>query len=201
MWAVPRDHECGTVAVLASGPSMSAEVAECVRAADVPAIAINSTIKLAPWAWALYAADIEWWLHPSNAEAVAAFRGHRISVSAVRGVHQLQNTGIEGIDFTPGCIRTGGNSGYQALQVAVHSGARRVLLCGFDMRPVCHWHGPHPHGLRSTPPATYAIWAGRFASAAPLLAGAGIEVINCSSDSALSCFPVMTIDEALEQIA
>lgn len=197
MWTVPRDHEGGTVAVLASGPSMSPEVAESVRAAGVPAIAINSTVRLAPWAWALYAADVEWWRHPENAAVIAAFRGHCISVSGVAGVRRLQNTGTDGIDFTPGCVRTGGNSGYQALQVAVQSGARRVLLCGFDMRAACHWHGPHPRGLRSTPPATYQIWADRFACAAPLLADAGIEVVNCSPGSALTCFPVTTIDEAL----
>ena len=42
-WSVPRLWPGATVAILASGPSMNQAVADRVRAAGLPAIAINDT--------------------------------------------------------------------------------------------------------------------------------------------------------------
>ena len=49
-----------TVAILASGPSMSQAVADRVGEAKVCVVAVNTTVKLAPWADMLYAADDFW---------------------------------------------------------------------------------------------------------------------------------------------
>jgi hypothetical protein len=149
-WTVPRAHEGATVAILASGPSMSQAVADAVHAAGIPAIAINSTFRLAPWADVLYAADPEWWAHPSNRDALV-FKGLRLSCQPMKAVLQLRNSGVTGFDPDPAAVRTGGNSGYQALHVAIHAGAARVLLCGYDMHGG-HWHGKHPAGLKETTP-------------------------------------------------
>jgi hypothetical protein len=162
---VPRLWPGATVAVLASGPGMSAAAANAVRAAAVRAIAVNTTIRLAPWADVLYAADADWWTHPAHADVLAQYRGLRYSVSGVPGVRQLRNSGVAGFDPDPGCLRTGGNSAYQAVHLAVHLGAARILLCGFDMQGddgAAHWHGRHPHGLRETGPGTYAGWRDSF---------------------------------------
>jgi len=197
MWSVPRELAGRTVAVLASGPSMSAAVADAVRAAGAAAVAVNSTFRLAPWAWALYAADEEWWHHPANGDA-KRFAGHKISVSRVHGVHGLANTGPLGFDPDPRCIRTGGNSGYQAVHVAAHAGAGRILLCGFDMHgPGEHWHGAHPAGLRETTVCTFSSWVERFASIAEPLRARGIEVLNCTPGSSLTCFPTADLEDAL----
>jgi hypothetical protein len=189
MWSVPKLWPGGTVAVMASGPGMTQKVADEVYAAGVPAIVVNSTYRLAPWAQMLYAADPEWWLYESNRTALK-FPGLRVSCQPVAGVHQLRNSGIHGFDPDPACVRTGGNSGYQALHVAAHAGAARVLLCGFDMqetRGEAHWHGKHPHGLRNTPAETYARWRDRFAAMAPILAERGVDVVTVTP-SALTCF-------------
>lgn len=76
LWSVPRCFEGGTVVVLASGPSMSQDVADRVMASGLPAIVTNSTFRLAPWAWMLYGADESWWNHPDNKDA-HVFRGLR----------------------------------------------------------------------------------------------------------------------------
>lgn len=188
-WSVPRLWPGATVAVLASGPGMSRSVADLVRAAGLPAIAINETWRLAPWASMLYAADTEWWLAPHNT-ALRDYDGIKVSCMPVPGVHMLRNSGTEGFDPDPGAVRTGGNSGYQALHVAVHAGASRVLLCGFNMDPgdARHWHGKHPAPLRETPREMYARWIDRFDRLAPLLLARGVDVINCTPDSALRCF-------------
>lgn len=197
-WSVPRCFEGRTVAVLASGPSMSREVAEQVRAAGVPAIVTNNTWQLAPWAWALYAADAEWWAHESN-RAAHGFAGHRVSLTRIAGVHELRNTGRRGFDPDPSAVRTGSTSGYQAVHVAVHTGAARVLLCGFDYRHTGgekHWHGDHVAGLRNTDPDLWPTWVSHFDSLRDELP-AGCEVINCTPGSAIGAFRRMDLETAL----
>lgn len=191
-WQVPRLPPGSTVAILASGPSMWPAVAERVRASGVFAIAINTTFRLAPWAWMLYGADHEWWRHPSHRDAMQ-FDGWRVTIAdgpnqAPAGVHWLRNSGIYGFDAQPGYLRTGGNSAYQALHIAIQAGAARVLLCGLDMRGG-HWHGAHPAGLKVTQPEQYARWIERFPALADVAIERGVEVINCTQGSALKCFP------------
>lgn len=198
-WSIPRAHEGRTVAVLASGPSMSQRVADALHIAGVPCVAVNTTHRLAPWAWALYAADVEWWVHPSNVDA-HRFEGLRVSCQQVKGVHLLRNAGTIGYSDDADCVHTYGNSGAQALQIAVKAGARRVLLAGFDMGG-CHWHGKHPAGLRETSQELYARWVERYATLAPLLALRGVDVVNVTPGSALQCFRASTLEAELAACA
>lgn len=186
---MPRIWAGERVVVLASGPSMSAEVAEVVRGAHaarvVRAIVVNDTFRLAPWADLLYAADHTWWsLRP---EAMA-FAGLKATIGMHSALRWLRNTGVVGFDPDPSALRTGGNSGYQAIHLAVHAGARRVLLCGFDMHGT-HWHGPHEAPLRNTTDYVFGRWLQRFDTLAEELRERGVEVINCTHGSALTCFP------------
>lgn len=192
-WSVPPLWRGRTVAILASGPSMSQEVADLVHVAGIRAIVINDTYRLAPWSDMLYAADVQWW---QQAKEASSFRGLKVSVSSVPGVLQLQNTGTEGFEPHLMGIRTGGNSGYQAVHIAIHGQAARILLCGFDMsnRAGLHWHGAHPAPLRNTDDHSYTRWVERFAA----LKNIGPEIINCTPGSAITCFPSMDLNEALD---
>lgn len=197
-WTIPRCFEGGTVAVLASGPSMSQGVADQVHIAGIPAIAVNTTFKLAPWAWMLYAADTEWWQHPDNAGA-HGFAGLRVSCQAVKGVHLLRNAGQVGFSTSADCVHTLGNSGAQAMQIAIKTGAAKVLLLGMDMGGD-HWHGEHPPGLRRTIAETYIKWVERITAAAPAIQATGAEVVNCTPCSALKCFRMSTLDDELQSL-
>lgn len=195
-WSVPPMWVGRTVAVMASGPSMSQEVADKVRAARLPAIAVNNTYRLAPWADLLYAADEEWW--NVNRHVPAEFPGFKVSVSSVAGVMRLCNTGPEGFDDDRSCVRTGKHSGYQAVHIAAHTGAKRIILCGFDMKGG-HWHAEHERPLRTTDRDLYPIWAQRFDGLATELAKRGIEVVNTSMGSAITAFKFMPVAEACAQ--
>jgi hypothetical protein len=195
IWRTPPGMWAGqTVAVLASGPSMTPRVAEAVR--SIPTIVINDSFREAPWAALLYAADEEWWRLNPDAHA---FAGLKASVASVPGVRLLRNTGSSGFDPEPGCIRTGSNSGYQGVHIAAQAGARRILLCGFDMSAAkgAHWFGEHQRGLINTSPETYQRFIGRFDSLKVELDRIGVEVLNCTPDSALKCFPMVSLDDAL----
>ncbi len=167
---------------------MSQDLADRVREGNLPAVVTNSTFRLAPWADVLYAADSDWWR--SNPDA-REFRGVKVCLQddlLWPEVFSLKVTGKDGYDQDPRCIRHGGNSGYQALHVAVQAGACRVLLCGFDMQGG-HWHaGPSPAA------ALFATWIARLERLAPILKERGVEVFNCSRESALACFPFFDIE-------
>ncbi len=98
-----------------------------------------------------------------------------------------------------GVIGDGGNSGFQAINLAAQFGASRILLVGFDMSLArgVHWHGLHPRGLNNPSPANIARWRRVLDAAAPAYAAAGVEVINCSAESALTAYPKRSLREAL----
>lgn len=190
-WTVPPMWDGRTVAILASGPSMSQAVADAVRA--LPRIAINTTYRLAPDADIVYGCDPAWWnAHPEAAACsgvkLALEHAPGKTMTTPEGVRFLRNTGRRGFDPSPACIRTGDNSGAQALQVAVHAHAARVLLLGFDMQGG-HWHGAHPAGLVQSGPAHYRKFVAGFRVLAAELARLPVEILNCTPGSALDCFP------------
>lgn len=192
-WTIPREWERETVAVLASGPSMTRAQADQVRAAGIPAIVVNSTFQLAPWADILYAADAAWWQHTPGAKQ---FEGIKVACEEVRGVHQIDRAGKVGYDDRQDAVHTFGNSGAQAIQIAAKAGAARILLLGFDMQGG-HWHGRHPTPLRETMQDIYPIWRDHMGVLAASLKSRGVQVLNCTPGSALKCFPLVTLEDAL----
>lgn len=172
---------------------MSQDVADTVFEAGVPAIAVNDTYRLAPWADILFAADNAWWrLH---LEKVASLRGVKVVSQPGRpipGVERIQVSGDWGFDPDPRFVRFGGNSGYQAVHIGIHTGASRILLCGFDMHGG-HFFGRHPEPLRNPHENRFKSWVKRFRD----LQDCGAEIVNCTPDSALPWFPRMSLDDAL----
>lgn len=205
-----------TAIVAATGPSLTEDVAERCRQAherdpDVAVLAVNDAWKLMPWADALYACDAMWWRHHDGA---AGFRGDKWSSHHPNGNDKIdlaQKYGLQlvtgktekGFSTDPRCIHYGGNSGFQAVNLAMLFGAVRIILVGFNLQPVggqVHFFGDHPKGLRQT--ARYERFLPAFSEAAKRLP-AGVEIINATPDSALKVFPTMALDDALtlERIA
>lgn len=93
----------------------------------------------------------------------------------------------------------GGNSGFQALNLAVNFGARRIILIGYDMQIAngVHWHGRHGSGLNNPAESNVRAWRRHFGSIAGHLADLGVEVVNASRETALTCFPRARIEDAL----
>jgi hypothetical protein len=200
-WSVPKMWDGQTVAILASGPSLTREMAELVRG-KCRVIAVNNQgipvhykgvlePALAPWADLLYAADAKWW--NCYKDRALAFAGLKVTLKGAvpfKEVYALQQSPQRVFDERPTHIVSGGNSGYQALHVAVHTGAKRILLCGYDMVSADkrkHNHDDHPPRLNSR--GNYATWLNCFAKLAPVLQAKGVKVFNCSPKSALRAFP------------
>jgi len=196
-----------TVAILASGPSMSAHVAENIRQAGIPAVAINDTARLAPWADMLYACDGKWWLH--HASWALNFAGLKVTADDSLVFPQVKCIGLRpngrggyeelGFDPDPAYVRTGENSGYQTTHIVAHGGAKRILLTGFDMRGD-HWFGKHPPGLADANGCgVFPQFIENFKTIVEPLRERGIDVVNCTPDSALRCFPLGNLEDELSR--
>jgi hypothetical protein len=173
---------------------MSQAVADSVS--GLPRIVVNNAYTLAPNAEILYACDSKWWLSYPDA---LGFDGLKVTIDASLDVPQvmlLKNTGTHGYDPDPANLRTGHNSGYQAVQLAVKMGAAKILLLGFDMHGA-HFFGDHPDHLQDRDPDLFSRFIAEFDAVAPTYAEMGVDVVNCTAGSALKCFRMSTVDVEL----
>ena len=101
-----------------------------------------------------------------------------------------------GLSTDPGALRSGGHSGFQAINLAVHLGASRIVLLGYDTQPTGgrdHYFGAHPHGYKM--PFDMFRWL--FPSIVAPLEALGVAIVNCSRETALDCFPRRPLHEGL----
>lgn len=114
-------------------------------------------------------------------------------------INVIRSAPQSGISTDPSLIHTGSNSGFQALNLAILAGASRILLLGYDMQPTdgkSHWFGDHPGSLNRTSP--YAVFRKAFDDAANQIARLGVEVVNCSRETSLTCFKRAALSDALK---
>lgn len=196
---VPRLWPGETVVCLGSGPSLCQEDVDACRG-RARVIAIKNTVRLAPWADVLYGAGLDaggntWWQRVGPTLDFAGLR-YTLDPNARHWASVLRIARDEGLSDDPSSLCLGAHSGYQAINLAVHLGARTVVLVGYDLQPTGgqdHFFGKHPHG-QALP---YALFMQRFPSIVAPLRAAGVTVINASRESALELFPRMPILEAL----
>jgi hypothetical protein len=204
-WSVPRIWEGQSCAIMAGGPSMTQEAADAVRAAGIRSIAINNSYLLAPWADILYFCDKRWWEWHHKRQEFKEFAGVMVTLDNVElsscapQIKRLKNVGRLGLSLKPGEVFNGSNSGYQAINLAVQLGARRILLLGYDMGSrgkKTHWHGGHPV---STPESVYrSLMIPAYSGMKKRTLDLGVEVINATPGSALQEFPIMELNKALK---
>jgi hypothetical protein len=198
------DWDGATCAIVASGPSAATAGVDQLRDSDVRVIAINTSYQLVPWAGVLYGCDARWWRCHRGARD---FHGLKISqdraaCSEYRDVHRVRvNPHSNDLVLAPlGVLGAGGNGGFQALNLAVQFGVKRLLLIGYDMRIDLgeHWHKRHPAPLSNPHPVSnLPRWRKAIDGAAAELKALGIEVINCSEVSALRAYRKMSLERAL----
>ena len=74
-------------------------------------------------------------------------------------------------------------------------------MLGYDMKDgpegQKHHHAEHPGGMSNPSPGNFGRWIDAFGTMEPDLNRAGVEVINCSLDSDLDCFPKAKLEEVL----
>jgi len=126
------------------------------------------------------------------------------------GLNYIKEIWIDGLSRDPSCISAHHGTGPQTVNLAYLFGAKTILLVGWDMRfpgkvdnrtytekrrylgedkqTLTHWPRTGPNGeqeglireMETIHPKDY-----------------GIEIINCTPDSAMTHFPMMDLDDAL----
>jgi hypothetical protein len=169
-----------TWAILASGPSMSQEVADSVKGLKV--VAVSNTYELAPWADVLVSNDRTWW---TNNPKAFDFEGEKfcgLTIEPPKGVEKFAGA------------MSGSNSALLAVQIAISKGAERVLLLGVDLRG-SHYFGDHSAPLKNPTQHRFDVFQKQFASYRPK----GVEILNCSPDSLLKAYPFADAKEFVPQ--
>lgn len=199
LWTIPKMWPDSTVVVLGGGPSL-ADV-DLTRLNGHRVIAVNNAYELGPWE-VMFFGDPIWYRWAHNRVGLSDFCGLKITSNIEHenepGIKVVRR-GIRGqLSDDPSLITWGVNSGLAAITLAYQFGARRVLLLGFDFRFVdgkANYHDEHKREIRST------LFEDRFhvqfKQLAPQLEKKGVEVINCTPESALDVFPIMPLEDVL----
>lgn len=150
-------------------------------------IAVNNSWELVPGCSHIFAADLTWWMKYHNWIGIGANRWTQSKTAHHRYGLKLFNPDTDGTF----------NSGQRAIQLAVHLGAGRVLLLGYDasLENVTHWHGEHPDGMHNPDVKEVTQWKKDFSLLNKILPG--VEIINCSRHTALTCFERKNLEAAL----
>lgn len=193
-------------AIIASGPSVKGQNIAALKG-RMKVIAIKRNVELAPWADVVYGCDVAWWRAerglPKYQGIKVCWRGNGLEDQTVKRI-DIEKHADKLLTEKPGTVGSGGNSGFQALNLAVQFGVNRILLIGFDMddRGGPHWYGRNQWPMCSNPShLNFRRWIKAFTGVAPDLSKLGITVWSTSRNGALKCFPFRTIDEALTEWA
>lgn len=178
--------------ICASGGSLTADDVDYVKGKGT-VIVINNTYELAPWADILYACDRTWWR--ANSEAIE-HKGRKISIQYDHPEVEKWESNNKLNGLGEDVIHTGGNSGYQAINLAYLMGATEIILLGYDMQiteGLSHWHGDHKKGLSQQ--HCFKGWIGHMNILAQHLKQRGVNVYNCSRQTALECFERKNLED------
>lgn len=179
------------IVCIASGPSLTQDDIEYVKT-NAMVIAINDVYKQAPWADVLYGCDRAWWdlQYKSNLNEISAFRGNKYSLQYDKNkVQKLEIGATQGLEREWPKLATGKNSGHQAVNLAYHLWAKEIILLGYDMQMTnnqVHYFGKHMQPLKNPEKKLMKFWVKKFETLVKLLHKEGVEVINCSRETAIS---------------
>lgn len=221
-----------TVVIVGGGLSLDPGDIDFLQGTNCDVIAVNNAYQILPWGDYLYARDFHWWntvapdycrieggqiVKRPNVEgwthaqrAAREFAGERWTGDP-KAAHALGLCGVTtrtggGLCSIPGIIHEGpiggGNSGYQAINQALHWGYRKILLYAFDMGATGagHWHGEHPGKLTNLTAQQFDPFARGFGTMLPVLADMSAEVVNCTRKSAITCFRFSTLRDELQRV-
>lgn len=173
-----------TVFCVGSGPSLTAGDCAAIENSGHPIVAVNTSWKAVPSASILFAGDEAWWAaNSSTVESQAVRWTCNTSASLKYGLRLFKSSGRHW------------NSGLCAIELAEFLGAEKIVLIGYDcsVRRGVHWHGKHDKTQNPTSGVCQS-WIAQFKQ---LSHRAKVPIINCSRDTALTCFPRVELEEIL----
>jgi len=174
---------------IATGASLTQEQVDYVKD-KARVYVVSDAYRLAPWADVLYSCDYAWWNYHKP-----EFNGEKWTINDKAADEFKLNHITQGepeFSLEKDKLGTGGNSGFQCLNLAYLQGATKIILLGYDFKSSGHFFGKHPKPLDRS--SDYSRWVENMRKASKIIP---VPVINCSPDSSIDCFPKMDIKGAL----
>jgi hypothetical protein len=205
---IPELWPDSTVYILGGGPSLLDLDLSLIEKKRV--LGVNQAYKLGDWVEVCYSGDRRW--YHWNQRKIRRYKGLMITSypnfiptkkgKLVLNVGRISKHGISGKKNTAICWN--GNSGASAVNVAYWLGARRIVLCGFDMKrqgQKFNWHTDYPklppkkqNGRLTSPYRQFLECWDSIARDAKKL---GIEILNATPAGNLNHFPRVKLEDTL----
>jgi len=202
-WKVEQMWNGETVCLIGGGPSLRGF--DLTPTQGFKTIAINNSYLIAPWAQLLHFADAQWWQW-NKADVLARWPEDRLISTATSDTTTTNEARLlrlwrdrNDFSFDP-CRVYGWDSGNQAINLAYHLGARRIVLFGFDMRPApdgaTQWHNLHKRVTLTDNYQSKFIPA--LKRSISMLKGVGVEVVR-ATEPGIAEAPYLPLNQALVQ--
>lgn len=182
--------------IVATGPSLTREDVK-LWSQNRRVYTVNDAYKWCDRIDVLYACDEQWWdVHHeatrhcnTNRWTTDLVTAQKYNLNHITGRHA--DDARKYFDASGHGIIYGGNSGFQALNLAYVLGIRNAVLLGFDMQDgpngESHCFGDHPPSCDN--PRPHKMWLDHWRKSAPEIAAAGMRVWNATRGGALDVFP------------
>ena len=177
---------------IASGPSLTKEQVGLLYPYKdrISVICVNDNYRMFPECDHVFAADPKWWRHYLNdvkstvSHDCRLHTGHQ-TASRIQGLEYWKTHQSEACIGGKGLFH-GGSSGIMAIELARVLGATKIILIGYDCKPSgskMHWFGDHPKGFSNA--GALRRWPNEFERLDNAYKRLGIDLVNCSLDTAL----------------
>ena len=216
-----------TAILIATGPSVTNQVNEIRNAkADKHCriITINNAYEIAPFADAHISCNDDWWRYYWPKSAVLRkmpclkYTWYK-DIADEYGIQYVKAIVKDGLSTDPRIIHINHGSGPMGINIALHLGIKKLLLIGHDMKFAKdydgqrkkagstnrHFFGEYPKKLQHWPsvkvgkskPGVMDGLIDAYNTMVPQIPELGMEVINCTPNSALTSFPLSTLEKEL----
>jgi hypothetical protein len=172
-------------------------------------IGINVAYLIGDWIDMVFFGDSGFFL--KHKQGLAAFPGLKISCTPQTEKYDWVKTMIrdskhtKGISSNPKAVSWNNNSGSAAISIAVHAGAKRIFLLGFDMKlgtdKAQHWHNQYHRMENMNPRKVMHLPFDRHLMGFPIIAKdaqrLGVQIINVCPDSRIEEFKKVSLSQLI----
>jgi hypothetical protein len=201
-----------TIVCIGTGPSLTLEQIDTARQKGFALYGCNKVHEIVPDLQLLYGCNEAFWVHYWDSVKDHPCEKWTTNKAAADkfGLNWIAEKNKTGLSVDSTYIHHGHGSGYSLLNLAYLKGAKRIVLLGYDLKYASdyngharqvgsgprHYFGEYPSELQHWPKVhvekgIHTVLCDLYQS----VADQGlVEIINCTADSALTCFPKMGIE-------
>jgi hypothetical protein len=210
---ITSDFTGRTACLIATGPSLKPQQVEVAKSKGFALFGCNNVWELTELD-VLWATNGQWWDHywSDKLKAYPAAKWTVNRAAAIKyGLNWTAERAAQGLSTDPNYIHHGHGSGYSMLNLAYLMGASRIVLLGYDLKYAPnydgkarqvgssprHYFGEYAPALHHWP--SVHVKGGVHVELVSLYESVArqglVEIINCSPDTALTCFPRVPIEQ------